>query len=353
LRVAADGPLGPHALQVQAGASGRVTDAEVQYLPGGAASRLAGRAISFGAWLKAPAGALVQGPLWDDGTQRAGATVTATGKWQWVAATATVAPGAVAGAIVLAPPEDGTVALYDGIVLAEGTYPTGTPPEFSGRDGRAGTWGGQPFANLLLNPTVEAVWPELRTEGMPRDFVSYNGRIRSILAWQRSASAYPAVLSWLFAGFWSAFSGLHPGLSRLELLPLALFSVAGAAGAGLTAIAPAHRVAPPLRRAVRFFLPISLIIWATVILRADLWPNLPVVLSFAGARYALTAVIPTTALLIVGALYWLPRRYQPKALAVLFLALWLVSAHVLLREQIPFYECLLGGSETGACLGGG
>ena len=353
LRVEADGPLGAHVLVAQAGDPNRDSNEEVQYLPDRAAARLAGKPVTFGAWLRAPQGETVQGPAWDDGAQRAAASVTATGEWQWVAAAAVAAPGARTGALFLVPPASGAEVLYDGIVVAEGTYPTDVPPDFADAGGQHGEWGGQPFTNLALNPSAEAVWPTLRVAGMPRDFVAYNGRIRSLLAWRRTDAAYPAVLSWLFAGFWSAFSGLHPGLTRLELIPLALLMVAGAVGALLTAFARPGRARPELRHAVRFFAPIAVIIWGAVVLRADLWPNLPEVLSFAGARYAVPAVIPTIALLVIGGLYWLPPRAQPAALAVLFVMLWLVSVHVLLREQIPFYACLLGGNGTGSCLGGG
>jgi hypothetical protein len=352
-RVEAGGPLGPHALEVQQLDGGRNSFEEVQYLPDGLAAGLAGKPITFGAWLRAPQGEAVQGPLWDDGTQRAGPAATATGEWQWVGATAVVAPAARTGAIVLAPPASGAAVLFDGLVLVEGDYPPGAPPAFADQSGRAGEWGGRPFANLLLNPSAEATWPALRTQGAPRDFVAYNGRIRSLLAWQRTAAAYPSIARWLFAGFWSEFSGLHPGLSVLQLIPFGLFTAAGTAGAALTAFAPPRRARPELRRAIRFFAPFAAIIWAAVILRADLWPNLPVVLSFAGARYALAATVPTLALLTIGSLYWLPARTQPKALAALALGLWFVGVYVLLRVQLPFYECLLLGNGTGSCLGGG
>jgi hypothetical protein len=74
------------------------------------------------------------------------------------------------------------------------------------------------------------------------------------------------------------------------------------------------------------------------------------VLSFAGARYAVAAIAPTMALIVLGSLFWLPARARPAALALFMLALWLVSIHVLLARQIPFYECLLAGNNTGACL---
>jgi hypothetical protein len=187
---------------------------------------------------------------------------------------------------------------------------------------------------------------------MHRDFVAYNGRARSFFAWQRTAPSFLAIGSWLFAGFWSEFSGLHPGLSRLALLPFALFTIAGAAGAVAIAFGRAGHVPSGWRRAVRFFAPIAIIIWVTVTLRSDLWPNLPVVLSFAGARYAVTAAVPTTALLTLGGYYWLPARTRPKALALLMLGLWLVSIHVLLTAQVPFYQCLLDGNVAGSCLPG-
>lgn len=94
----------------------------------------------------------------------------------------------------------------------------------------------------------------------------------------------------------------------------------------------------------------ALTMWLTVFLRADLWPNLPVVLSFAGARYAVAAIVPTMALLVLGLLFWIPPRAHRLALGVLVLGLWLVTIHVVLRSQIPFYECLLQTGATAGCL---
>jgi hypothetical protein len=139
-------------------------------------------------------------------------------------------------------------------------------------------------------------------------------------------------------------------LSRLSLVPFGLAAGAAGLGAGLAAFAPARRVPLQWRQAVRFFAPIAIIIWALVILRADLWPNLPVVLSFAGARYAMAATVPTLAVLILGGLCWLPERSRPQALALLMVGLWFVAIHILLVEQIPFYQCLLAGNGAGNCL---
>ena len=139
-------------------------------------------------------------------------------------------------------------------------------------------------------------------------------------------------------------------MSRLWLLPFGLAAAAGGLGAGLAAFAPARRAPPQWRQAVRFFAPIAIIIWAMVTLRADLWPNLPAVLSFAGARYAVAATVPTLAVLILGGLYWLPERSRPTALAILMAGLWFVAIHILLAEQIPFYQCLLAGHGAGSCL---
>jgi hypothetical protein len=349
-RVEADSPLGPHALLAQTG-HGRQTSDEVQYLQRKVASRLAGQTITFGAWLKGPPGQIVQGPIWDDGGQRVGPEVTATGDWQFVAATVTVSAGGGPAAIFLAPPASGAPLLFDGLVVAQGSYPTGEPPHFANESGHSGEWGGHPFTNLLLNPSAEATWPTLRTEGMPRDFGAYNGRIRSLLAWRLTLPAYPIVASWMFSGFWSEFSGLYPGLSRAGLLLPGLYLLVGVAGAVMLAWRPKGQ--PELRWAVRFFAPIAIIIWGVVILRSDIWPNLPELLSFVGARYAVTATVPSMALLVMGSLYWLPERWHGRALAVLALALWLISLHVLLRTQIPFYQCLPGASLLGSCLPGG
>lgn len=349
-RVEAGGPVGPHAIAVQRTDNGRPNHDEVQFLPDAIAKGLAGKTITFGAWLLAPDGEIVQGPIWDDGGQQAARWVAGTGGWQFAAATVTVSPSAQTGAMFVSPPADGERVLFDGLVVAEGTFPTDSPPKFDDVRGLAGTWGGRRFTNLLLNPSVEATWPSLRTDWGPRDFIAYNGRLRSFLAWRRTASAYPAILSWLFAGFWSGFSGIYPGLSSSGLIPFAVLTAVAAAGCAVIGFAPETRDRKPMRHAVRFFAPLAIIIWLTVILRADLWPNLPEVFSFAGARYALTGIVPTMALIVVGSLHWVPQRARRAALAALALSLWFTSVYILVRVQVPFYHCLLQTPAVASCL---
>ncbi|MBI3760529.1 MAG: hypothetical protein HY260_01525 [Chloroflexi bacterium] len=343
-RVEADGPMGPHALAVPRSDHSRL--GAVQFLPDATAQRLAGKSITFGAWLLAPAGEIVPGPIWDDGGQRVHAWMVGTGRWQFVASAAQVSRGARTGAIVLSHPATGARVLFDGLVVAEGVFSPDTPPQFADIRGQSGTWGGRPFDNLLSNPSVEATWPTLREEIGPRDLKVYNGRLRSLLAWRRTAPAYPAVLKWLFVGFWSEFSGIYPGLTASALIPFTLLTAAGVTGAVIVGFSRGDGA----RRAVRFFAPPAIIIWLAVILRADLWPNLPEVFSFAGARYALTGIMPTMALIVVGSLHWVPHRARRAALAALVLGLWFASVHILTRVQIPFYHCLLQTPAVADCL---
>ncbi|NJO05246.1 MAG: hypothetical protein HC876_06820 [Chloroflexaceae bacterium] len=67
----------------------------------------------------------------------------------------------------LAPPgaaaqQAGVQVFLDGALLVAGNFPTDTPPVFADNAASTGTWGGQPFTNLLRNASAEQSWLRIR-----------------------------------------------------------------------------------------------------------------------------------------------------------------------------------------------
>jgi hypothetical protein len=63
--------------------------------------------------------------------------------------------------------------------------------------------------------------------------------------------------------------------------------------------------------------------------------------AFAGTRYGLTAMLPGSILFTFGWMQLLPARFHRIAVAGLVLLLFIISVHILIKVQIPVYECPL------------
>jgi hypothetical protein len=177
LRAAAPGtPLGHYALQVQGSANG--SPAALHPVPRGMLPGLAGETITVGAWLWAdrPTTATVPRLQYDrrDFVTRFAqpAEPTVIGRqprfvaWQFVVPMFTGSLFYQVDGIVNA--DDPANTLYlDGAVIAVGAFPVDQPPQFSDESGRSGTWGGQPFTNLIRSASFEqggGPWMDHRVE---------------------------------------------------------------------------------------------------------------------------------------------------------------------------------------------
>ena len=83
------------------------------------------------------------------------------------------------------------------------------------------------------------------------------------------------------------------------------------------------------------------LIWIMVVIRSDIFPHLPVMFTFAGTRYGMPAILPVSILFTLGWMQLPPAQVQRAAIAGITLLLFLVSVHILIRVQLPVYECPL------------
>ncbi|MDP6792440.1 MAG: hypothetical protein QF660_00115, partial [Anaerolineales bacterium] len=320
----------------------------VQYLPEATVATLRGKTVTVGAWTHVPYGREIGFPNFSTNSGSIAYTTTGSGKWQFRAAVAEVPSQATYLAVSLpAPKGTGGTALYDGVVLVSGKYPDDVPPYFASNDARTGRWGlGSGFTNLMRNASAETMWP--RVEIRKIFGLSTNRGLWSVLSWQRTSRAWLRELpSWLFTMYWSGFGGTQPGLSRWQLWPLLGFTLLAGFGMlrGLFLLRlpwmPRARFSVEELRTAWLLVASASLIWLMVILRADIYPHRALMFTFAGTRYGLPAMLPGSILFTLGWMQLLPARLHRAAVATLALALFLVSVHILIGVQIPYYQCPL------------
>ncbi len=326
-RVEVLSPVGQHSLQ---GGEYPI----VQYLPERLVKELRGKDVTYGVWMRALEGAgAVPAPLFGpDGPSTGELDLSAN--WQFYARVVHVPPDVEHLRFWLGAP-----VLYDGLVVAEGVFPINQAPDYS-----IGTWGGKKFVNLLENYSAEVAWPQVGSyDGQPY-FV--NNRIVAILAWRRTLPAWFGLIRWLLANFWSSFGGLLPGLSSTQMIPPGLLTALAWAGITLVVVRDLPRRTAPLgstsaRLGFWMLAAAGLAVILLVMYRADLVPNQPTMLIWSSVRHASAGRIALSALLAMGLLRWVPRRWQHWAVAIGLLALFWLNAHILLQVQYPFQHCVL------------
>ncbi|MEK7278972.1 MAG: hypothetical protein AAB427_16625 [Chloroflexota bacterium] len=326
-RVEVLSPVGQHSLQ---GGDFPI----VQYLPERVVKELRGKDVTYGVWTRALEGAVtVPTPFFGSDGQSTGELDLST-TWQFYARVVLVPPDAEHLGFWLGAP-----VLYDGMVVAEGVFPIDQAPDYS-----IGTWGGMKFVNLLENYSAEAGWPQVGSyDGQPY-FVNY--RIAAILAWRRTLPAWFDLIRWLLVNFWSGFGGILPGLSSAQMIPPGLLTALAWAGVALVVVRDLPRRTSPFeadsaRLGFWMLAAAALAVILLVMYRADLLPNQPTMLIWASVRHASAGRIALTALLAMGLLRWVPRRWQRWTIAIGLVALFWLNAYIFLQVQYPFQHCAL------------
>jgi hypothetical protein len=210
--------------------------------------------------------------------------------------------------VTLATPTDEKInqgaIFYDGLILIKGEKEPQSPPQFADANGNYGTWGEQPFTNLVRNPSAEQAGPGFQSWAnkigeklIPAYPTSYpsDGMV-SLLDWKGASWYYQLTSSVLLRTFWARFGwGNVPLIGSKPYRSLGVITILGIAGAVWT-ICRRWRV---LNREVLLLLGLAGIgIWVLAFLRGigSLVgnPYIPV------ARYASTAILPTVLVLNVG-----------------------------------------------------
>jgi hypothetical protein len=343
-------PLGDHALMLETPATG--AQLLISPLANVPLQDLAGQTLTAGAWVWADRpGVLAEiGVAYKTPTQPAAIvmsqpiTVTTTPTF---IAQPFVLPGQVSYIhyqIVARLPQATTPAAHlyvDGALLAPGQFPRGAAPAFASADAASGEWGGQPFTNLLRNPSGERTWPRLRPaldslllryiHRSPAQVVAAFMDVQRIVPEFWPLLVQPAVESMVMSFAWS-----HVRLSNVAWLYLAQ-GLAILALLGSLRWLLKHRPTREQQAAMLFLLFVDLLIWVNMLLRP--LPLLGEVFVVPAARYTFPALGITMLILLGGWRALWPPRWQARVTFALLAGLFIMNL-VAIQTITAFYQAV-------------
>jgi hypothetical protein len=201
-------------------------------------------------------------------------------------------------------PIDGLELYFDGVIAAEGVFPLEESPSAIASDASAGTWGGQPFSNLVRNPSAEESWPAFRpwADNLSASLLPSNVRL-SILLYtlfdrQGASWYYLGAGENIFETFWGRFGWGHVPLPGGDLL-YRLFTwlvVLAVLGVVFYPFGKGGRI--PVD-ALLFLGLVLLLVWFAAFARGAIFIFVEHVF-LPSARYAFPAIGPTLLFLVAG-----------------------------------------------------
>ncbi|MFC2042528.1 ArnT family glycosyltransferase [Chloroflexota bacterium] len=301
--------VGEHVLFIDAG--GGVTPGWMpplfQPLPDRSINEIKGKAGTLGAWVWANQDIETNSPILHKNLGKFSQTILVTKEPQFIAFHVDI-PEKTNRVWVSISPTKSNVSqsaqiYYDGIVLAAGRKPLDEPPTYTHEDGSVGTWGGEPFVNLIRNGSAERSGFRFRSEvdNFGSRFLGDNTKpsliITSLIDYSGAGNYYKATVLRLFRTFWSKFGWGHVHLRIYNAyLSLAIVSMLGILGAIFGMI----RKWSDLRWDVLFMLGIVLLIsWGATFVRGATYLGLNH-LYFPVGRNAYPVIIPTMLIFCLG-----------------------------------------------------
>ncbi len=309
LRVKTDqAPVGEYALQVEAGLPIHPSylPEAYQHLPASFLEKLAGKPITFGYWVWSDQKTRLRGPGLRTTQENLSEQLFVSPEPTFYAFQSVLPEAGGRVWVDLAPEleQPGINVYYDGLLLVEGHRPISEPPSFDSGDGESGEWGGEPFINLLRNPSGEAPGPRLNpvidnfiADWLPEK-VHPSLLLGSLVDTGGTRDLYPISARHLFQTFWARFGWGHvPPLEPVWAYRLLLgFTLLGILGALLGAVRCWRTL--PWDVIATFGL---VVILATFLVLTRGGPNIiDAAYYFPTARYIYPAVIPVLLLLVSG-----------------------------------------------------
>jgi hypothetical protein len=301
--------VGAHVLYIDAGAG--VTPGWMaplfQPLPDKSINEIKGKAGTLGAWVWADQDIETNSPILHTNFGKNSQTILVTKEPQFIAFQVDIPENTNRVWVSLTPTKSNVSQsaqiYYDGIILVDGSRPLDEPPTYTHEDGSVGTWGGEPFANLIRNGSAEQSGFRFRSEvdNFGSRFLGDNTKpsliITSLIDYSGSGYYYKATVLRLFRTFWSKFGWGHVHLRIYNAyLTLAIVSMLGILGAIIGMI----RKWPDLRWDVLFLLGIVFLIsWGATFVRGATYLGLGH-LYFPVGRNAYPAIIPTMLIFCFG-----------------------------------------------------
>jgi hypothetical protein len=250
------------------------------------------------------------------------------------------------------------VVYYDGLVLAEGIRPLDQPPVYADELAASGTWGGEPFENLLRNGSAEvaglrvkAPIDELGAMFLP-DHIRPSFILASILDREGAGWYYQIAMDRVLTTFWGYFGWSHIPLAYPWIYGfLNILGLVGIIGAVISLIRN-WRTAP---WGIVFFLALAVGLMAVATLMRGVIYLAYQNMFFPVARYLMPVVVPILLVLNTGWLViwqWLKagiQRLQGKGQPVqrgeiswisysIFTLLWIVLDVAALVTVFQYYQ---------------
>ena len=236
-----DTPLGKRALQLVVPSQWPATSL-FQLVPPSSAKELSGKTVTLGAWMWANHPLQINSPSLqlNAGNHQYTGTFKVTETPAFHAFTAILTGETAHTWVILSLPisvgDAGTVVFFDGVVLAEGSYPLDVPPIFDNSNGTRGLWGNLPFVNLVRNPSAERAGLRIRLWADRRQIFNSYGRVSMMLYasqdWAGAGWYYRVTTANLFRTLWGRFGWNHvPFLGHKPyrfFLAVTLIGLAGA-----------------------------------------------------------------------------------------------------------------------------
>lgn len=307
---------------------------------------LENNSVSIGAWIWANKPVRVRLPILMSGDQTITREAQVGTEPKFFAQNATLLSKDEQLNVILAPmrgdPAEASTIYYDGILLVEGKRSLNESPEFDDINGTRGSWGSQPFGNLIRNASAERSWPWIRKWADRLINANFPGRPPLMLAfaldWAPALTYYQQTIKLIPQTFWARFGWGHVTLKGFHPYRiLAAFTLAGLIGA-IFALWQKRR---NLSWDVVSFLTLPLIIvWGSTFMRGSS-TIIDQQLFIPAARYAYPVIIPTMLVLCLG---WLEiiRGFEqylkiPRKVTYLLLGLFFIGLNVLSYYTLIVY----------------
>jgi len=325
----------------------------VQFLPTRESKRLSGKTVTFGSWVYANDGDIVNSPaivLGYDNVNKdvvGGSQHTGNGAWEFVVNHIQL-PNDIRDIGVSLDAADQSLVFWDDIVLIEGLVGAeGGLPVFDNRDSSSGVWNGIRFSNLLKNGSAEQHW-----NNAPDSFWSFminygtgtwanrlNGQLFTLYDLDRTGLGYFAGIRAMFVTFWGSFvGGDWPGLARWHYVVAIVFLIISLYGWLRYVNFDSTLKVIPLGLPLCFWC-LVLAYLITGILRMEISAEWVPPLYYSTSRFILPAIIPVMLLLISGLVFLTSRKLSRLLIATLVLLIFLANSWMLLRVELPYFKC--------------
>jgi hypothetical protein len=298
-------PFGAHAFCLKSSPE-NVDPRLIQLMPQSQVHALRGETITLGAWMWSDQPMQSRTPMLVVDGEENYYEVSLTSQPTFLAFNTKVDPYAQIIQIILYPipqykhPGGILTVCLDGIVLAEGKYPTRQTPIFSDSSLVNGIWGENAFTNLIRNPSAEKTWPWVLpwVDRIMFQFLSIWPSLFLYLFLE------PSTISWyiditsknLFQTFWAKFGWGHiPLVGGFSYITLFIITVIGIIGAFLSLLTHRKRINYPITG----FLGLSLaLVWTLTFLRG--LPTIVRTVFIPSSRYASPVMLLSMIILVGG-----------------------------------------------------